>query len=93
MCVEFNHYKHKFIIESLKQYKERFPSLASIQKIHAYVPSHILSPKSPQKSVQIYREHAKGEFINHAKNPQIYEKFEALRAGVKRQWEAQNAQA
>ncbi|BAM12079.1 conserved hypothetical protein [Helicobacter cinaedi PAGU611] len=93
LCLEFNHYKHKFIIESLKQYKERFPSLASIQKIHAYVPSHILSPKPPQKSVQIYREHAKGEFINHAKNPQIYEKFEALRVGIKRQWEAQNAKA
>lgn len=91
LCVEFNHYKHKFIIESLRQYKEHFPTISSIQKVHAYVPSHILTPSPPPKSVIFYRELAQGEFINHAKNPLIHDMFEALRVGIKRQWDMQNA--
>ena len=91
LCVEFNHYKHKHIIESLKSHKELFPTLKHIQKIHAYVPSHILTPPPPPKPPVRFYEHSNGEFINYATNKSIYEKFESLRLSIKRQWEAQNA--
>ncbi|TLD86253.1 hypothetical protein LS67_008750 [Helicobacter sp. MIT 03-1616] len=90
LCVEFNHYKHKHIIESLKQHKEHFPALAHIQKIHAYTPSHILAPPPPPKPPVRYTEHSNGEFINHATDKILYEKFESLRLSIKRQWDTQN---
>lgn len=90
LCVEFNHYKHKHIIESLKQHKDLFPTLSTIQKIHAYVPSHILKPQIPLSKVETFYEHSDGTFTNHAKNKLIHEKIESLRLSIRRQWEAQN---
>ena len=91
LCVEFNHYKHKHITESLKSHKALFPRLSSIQKIHAYVPSHILTPPLPPSTNPAFYEHSNGEFENRATNKEIYDKIEALRLSIKRQWEAQNA--
>lgn len=91
LCIEFNHYKHKHIIESLKQHKELFPTLSSIQKIYAYVPNHILTPPLPPSPPIRFYEHSDGEFENRAKNKYIYDKFESLRLSIKRVWEAQNA--
>lgn len=92
LCVEFNHYKHKFIIESLRQHKERFPLLSSIQEIKAYVPRHILTQAKNIESAsqKPYYEHSNGDFINHAQNTYIHDKIEELRLGIKRRWEAQN---
>lgn len=90
LCVEFNHYKHKQIIESLKQHKEHFPILSAIQKIHAYVPSHILCPPPKPQHLLAFYEHSDGSFKNLAQNEQIHKKIEALRLSIKRRWEAQN---
>ena len=79
LCIEFNHYKHKHIIESLKQ------------QIYAYVPNHILTPPLPPSPPIRFYEHSDGEFENRAKNKYIYDKFESLRLSIKRIWEAQNA--
>ncbi|WP_194145647.1 hypothetical protein [Helicobacter jaachi] len=92
LCAEFNHYKHKHIIETLRQHKQTFPTLSSIQKIRAYVPSHILKPKIELKSIQRYYEHSNGEFINLATDSIIFDKIEALRVSIKRQWDSQNEQ-
>lgn len=85
LCAEFNHYKHKQIIESLKQYKEQFPTLCTIQKIHAYVPSHILaSSHITLKPHHTFFEHSNGMFENRAKNNDIYKKFEEIRLSIQR---------
>ncbi len=92
-CVEFNHYKHKYIIKTLKQHKELFPTLSSIEKVYAYAPNHILAPPPLHpSSVQTFYEHSNGDFENLATNTAIYEKIESLRLGIKRQWDAQNEQ-
>lgn len=93
LCVEFNRYKQKQIIQNLKQYSALFPSLSTIQSIHAYVPTHILAQNIPQAipSIQRFYEHSNASFENKATNPLIYEKFEALRLGIKRQLEIQDA--
>lgn len=93
LCVEFNRYKQKQIIQNLKQHSALFPSLSTIQSIHAYVPTHILAQNIPQAipSIQRFYEHSNGNFENKATDPLIHEKFEALRLGIKRQLEVQNA--
>ncbi|MCX2716558.1 hypothetical protein OQH61_02285 [Helicobacter sp. MIT 21-1697] len=93
LCVEFNHYKHKHIIKTLKEHKESFPTLSCVEKVYAYVPSHILAPPPLSlPSVQTFYEHSDGNFENRATDSKIYEKIEALRLGIKRQWDAQNEQ-
>ena len=85
LCAEFNHYKHKQIIESLKSHKEQFPTLSAIQKIHAYVPSHILAQSHNAPSIQqVFFEHADGNFENLAHCQEIYDKIEEIRLSIHR---------
>lgn len=88
LCVEFNHYKHKVIIESLKAHIEHFPSLGHIDKIHAYVPTHILQAplikaRADMKSMRFY-EHSHGIFTNHATDKKLHAQIEALRECILR---------
>lgn len=86
LCAEFNYYKHKLIIDTLKTHIQHFPSLKHIKTIRAYVPGHILTPPAPNpKSVQTFKELSHARFENLALTPSLHAKFEALRTGIQRQ--------
>lgn len=72
-------------MECLKQFKEAFPLLSKVDKIHAYVPSHILNPPTQTiKPPLRFYEHANGDFKNLATNAELRQQFEILRNYIKR---------
>lgn len=89
----FNHYKKKDIIYCLKTYPDKFDTfLASIGvksmqifiqnlQLSGYVPKHILQNPTTKKLTTIHiDEPANGTFINHATDPHLRARFEAIRA-------------
>lgn len=81
----------------LKTYPEKFDAfLASIEaksmqtfiqnvQISGYVPRHILQPPTPKKPIIIrFDEPANGAFINHAIDPHLHKRFEAIRALIQK---------
>ncbi|WP_394954174.1 hypothetical protein [uncultured Helicobacter sp.] len=87
-CQEFN-YTHKHIIQTLRQYPQKFPTLSTLKEAKAYVPRHILEPKTllHTESKRYFSEHSKGEFVNHCHNPRLHELFEKLRLAILRNQE------
>ena len=84
-CQEFN-YTREQIIQTLRQYPQKFPTLSKLSEAKAYIPRHILAPK-PIPTTEIKRyfsEHSKGIFINHSTNPEIHALFEKLRLAILR---------
>lgn len=93
----FNHYKKKDIMYCLKTYPKKFDAfLASIGaqsmqafiqsvQISGYVPKHILQPPTLKKPTTIrFDEPASGTFINHATDPYLHKRFEAIRALIQK---------
>ncbi|PAF43160.1 hypothetical protein [Helicobacter sp. 11S02596-1] len=81
-ALEFNHYNCKDIRESLKTYADRFPNFSPDVYIQAFVPKNILNfytqPVIIPKIV-CYKEHAKGDFENKARDETLKKTFESIR--------------
>lgn len=86
---EFNRYKIKDIISCLKCYKDEFSEILPIEtlQVRGYVPKQYLA-KDTQSDFDIssvlaqeicYKEHSKGEFINHASDKDLHGCFEQIR--------------
>ncbi|WP_394996034.1 hypothetical protein [uncultured Helicobacter sp.] len=84
-CQEFN-YTRKHIIQTLRSYPQKFPTLSTLTEAKAYVPRHILEPKPlpHTESKRYFSEHSRGEFANHCTSPRLYELFEKLRLAILR---------
>ena len=58
--------------------------IQSVQ-ISGYVPKHILQPPTLKKPTTIrFDEPASGTFINHATDPYLHERFEAIRTLIQK---------
>ena len=85
---EFNRYRAKEIISCLKRYKDDFREIyLEGLEVRGYVSKALLA-KEPSKmdiksmldNAECYCEHSKGEFINYARDKDLYDKIEQIRS-------------
>ncbi|MDO7252674.1 hypothetical protein [Helicobacter cappadocius] len=83
LCAEFNNYNRNDIKESLKNHRDFFASISPDPEILGFVQHSFLpSDEENVSEIESYNEHSDGEFTNLAKNTQLYEIFESIRASI-----------
>lgn len=90
-CQEFN-YSAKGIIEALRSYPDKFPTLSKLKDAKAFVSRKYKKPLpsfcqdfAPKKPTQAtFKEHAQGDFVNHCKDSELSAIFERIRETIKK---------